>query len=239
MDTLNKLNIDIYADGSSLENIIDLKKEKYIKGFTTNPSLMKQIGVVDYEDHCKKILKEVTVDPVSIEIFTDDFNEMIKQAEYISSWGENVNIKIPITNSFGESSKSVIENLVKKNIKLNITAIFTIKQIEEILEVVEGLDFCILSYFAGRVADTGIDPEIELIKIKEYLSNENASSLLLWASSRELLNIFQAERSGCDIITVSHELLSKIDLINKNLDDFSLDTVKMFRDDALKAGFKL
>ncbi len=239
MNNLKNLNIDIYADGSSLENIIELKKEKYIKGFTTNPSLMKKIGVIDYEDHCRKILKEVTSDPLSIEIFTDDFNEMIKQAEYISSWGQNVNIKIPITNSHGESSKGVIQNLVKKNIKLNITAIFTLRQIKEILDIVEDLDFCILSYFAGRVADTGVDPELELVEIRDYLSNQKASSLLLWASSRELLNIFQAERSGCDIITVSHELLSKINLINKNLEDFSLDTVKMFRDDAKKAGFKL
>lgn len=239
MDILNNLNIDIYADGGSLENMIELKEKSYIKGFTTNPSLMKQSGVVNYEEHCKKILNKIKEHPVSIEIFSDDFGDMIRQAEIISSWGKNVNVKIPITNSVGLSTKRVIENLVKKNININITAIFTLSQVQEIIDVVEDSKFCILSYFAGRVADTGVDPELKLITIKEFLVKEQANSLLLWASSRELLNIFHAERTGSDIITVSHELLSKINTLGKNLEEFSLDTVKMFNNDATKAGYEL
>jgi transaldolase len=239
MDILNNLNIDIYADGGSLKNMIELKEKSYIKGFTTNPSLMKQSGVVNYEEHCKKILNQIKEHPVSIEIFSDDFEDMIRQAEIISSLGKNVNVKIPITNSVGLSSKRVIENLVKKNININITAIFTLSQVQEIIDVVEESKFCILSYFAGRVADTGVDPEIKLIAIKEFLVKEQANSLLLWASSRELLNIFHAERTGCDIITVSHELLNKTNILGKNLEEFSLDTVNMFKNDATKAGYEL
>lgn len=238
MDFKN-LNIDIYADGANFESISHFNNKKFIKGFTTNPTLMKNDGVFDYEEHSKKIANLVFPKPVSFEVFSDDFDKMYEQAIKISSWNSNINVKIPITNTKGHSSKELIRNLSLKNVKLNITAIFTLNQVEDVFEVLDNSTFSIVSIFAGRIADTGIDPEIiinESVKIKEL---NKIKSKILWASPREVYNIFQAEKCRCDVITVAFNLLKKIDLIGKNLDEFSKETVQMFYDDAIAAGYKL
>ena len=238
MKKLNDLKIKIFADGADLDSIKKLNEKNYIKGFTTNPSLMKKAGIKDYKNFALKILKNIQKKPISFEVFSDDINEMYQQAEEISKWGKNVNVKIPITNTKKQSTLGIIEKLSSKGIICNITAIFTLNQIREVVKILHKSTPAILSVFAGRIADTGIDPS-EIMKESLKISSEKPMSEVLWASTRETLNIFQAEKIGCQIITVPHNILDKLDYLKKNLEDFSLDTVKGFYKDALAAGYKI
>ena len=235
---IDDLKIKIFADGADLESIKILNKKNYIKGFTTNPSLMKKAGIKDYKDFAIKLLSEIKDKPISFEVFSDDIAEMEKQAEEIASWGENVNVKIPITNTKKVSTTELIRKLSAKGITCNITAIFTISQVQDVVEVLDKTTPAILSIFAGRIADTGIDPE-KIITDSIILAKSKPKSEILWASTRENLNIFQAEKVGCHIITVPHDLLKKISNIGKNLEEFSLETVHGFYADALSAGYKI
>jgi transaldolase len=235
---IQNLKIKIFADGADSESILKFNKLNFIKGFTTNPSLMRKSGIKDYKSFAKDILPKIDNKPISFEIFADDLDEMKVQAEEIASWGENIYVKIPITNTKKISTKKIIETLSKKGIKLNITAIFTDNQLAEILGVIDKNTPSILSVFAGRIADAGFDPE-KAIKKSVNLANKFSNCEILWASTREVYNIFQAEKCGCQIITVPHDLLNKLHNIGKNLDDFSLETVKGFYNDAKEAGFKV
>ena len=238
MTNLEKLKIKIFADGADIDSISKLNTKSYIKGFTTNPSLMKKAGVNDYKEFALKLLSKIQDKPISFEVFSDDLLEMEKQANEIASWGKNVNVKIPITNTKKESTIGIIERLSHQGIECNITAIFTTNQLNSVVKSLNKNTPAILSIFAGRIADTGIDPEnimSECVKIAQ----SRPKSEILWASTRELVNIFQADKIGCQIITVPHEILSKIDSIGKNLEEYSLDTVKSFYQDAVAAGFKI
>ena len=232
------MKIDIFADGANLSSITKLNKLDYISGFTTNPTLMKKAGITNYKEFAKEVVTLIPNKPESFEVFADDFIEMEDQALEIASWGENINVKIPITNTKGELTENVIGNLSSKNIKLNITAIFTLDQAIAIKNYIKEDVYTIISIFAGRIADTGIDPSDVMKKIKDNYKNKSMSKIL-WASPRELLNIFQAEQIGCDIITVADDILNKLHLINKDHKDYSLETVKMFYNDATSAGYKI
>ena len=239
MKSLNDLKIQLYADGADKAGILDLNAKPYIKGLTTNPSLMKKAGVHDYESFAKEILQTVTVKPISFEVFTDEFPEMKRQALKITTWAKNVYTKIPITNSRGESSLSLIRELAREGVKLNITALFTEKQVHGVAEALNPQVPAIVSIFAGRIADTGVDPTPIMVKSLALLKGQPKAELL-WASTREVLNIFQAQDCGCAIITVPHDILGKAaKLFGVGLEEMSLDSVKMFAKDATEAGFKL
>jgi transaldolase len=238
MKILNDLKIKIFADGADLESIRKLNEIDYIKGFTTNPSLMKKAGIKDYKKFALNLLSQIKDKPISFEVFSDDINEMERQAEEIASWGKNVNVKIPITNSKKESTSELIGKLSSKGIICNITAIFTINHIKEVLGILDKSTPAILSIFAGRIADTGIDP-YKIITESVNLAESKPNSEILWASTREILNVFQAEEVGCQIITVPHDLLEKMSNVGKDLEEFSLETVHDFYTDALSAGYKI
>jgi transaldolase len=238
MDKLKDLNIKIFADGADLASIENLNSKKDISGFTTNPSLMKKAGVTDYKKFCQDVLKITKEKPVSFEIFSDDLDEMYDQANEIASWGKSVFVKIPITNSKGKKTSSLIKKLLENKIKCNVTAILTIQQVKEIYEISNPETDVIISIFAGRIADTGIDP-IPMMSEAVNICKDKKNIEILWASTRELINIFQANKINCQIITVPHDILKKTSLIEKNLDDLSLETVQMFLNDAIKAGFKI
>jgi transaldolase len=238
MDKLKDLNIKIFADGADLASIENLNSKKDISGFTTNPSLMKKAGVTDYKKFCQDVLKITKEKPVSFEIFSDDLDEMYDQANEIASWGKSVFVKIPITNSKGKKTSSLIKKLLENKIKCNVTAILTIQQVKEIYEISNSETDVIISIFAGRIADTGIDP-IPMMSEAVNICKDKKNIEILWASTRELINIFQANKINCQIITVPHDILKKTSLIEKNLDDLSLETVQMFLNDAIKAGFKI
>mgnify|MGYP001219002244 CR=1 FL=1 len=234
----DKLNIKIFADGADISTFESLNKNNLISGFTTNPTLMRKVGIKNYKNFAKEILDIVKEKPVSFEVFADDIDEMEEQAFEISSWGKNVNIKIPITNTKKISTKNLIEKLSKNKIVCNVTAIFTLDQCAQVLEVLSVGTPAILSIFAGRIADTGIDP-MPIMKEAVKLSKSKNSVEILWASPRELLNLIQANDIGCQIITMPNDLINKISLIGKDLDEYSLETVLMFYNDALKADFKI
>ena len=238
MKNLNTLDIKIFADGADLETIVELSKNPLIKGFTTNPTLMKKAGITNYKSFALELLSEVKDKPISFEVFADHIDEMKKQAIEIGSWGGNVNIKIPITNTLGQSTSALVLDLTKNNIICNVTAIFTINQIKSVIENLDHNSNIILSVFAGRIADTGIDP-LPIIKETVELTKHINKCEILWASPREFLNIFQAEEAGCHIITIANELINKIGNYKKDLSEFSLETVKMFYNDAKKAGYKI
>ncbi len=238
MTKLTDLRIHIYADGADLAGILEMAKNPLIKGFTTNPTLMRKVGIADYEKFARELLGHITTHPVSLEVFADDFVEMRRQAEVIAGWGQNVNVKIPITNTKGETAVPLVAELVKSGVVLNITAIMTHRQVEELAAVLSPTLTSIVSVFAGRIADTGVDPVPHMSRCKEFLAHLPAAQLL-WASPRELLNIFQADAIGCDIITVTNDVLGKLSLVGKSLDDYSLETVAMFRRDAVAAGFSI
>ena len=238
MKKIKDLKIKIFSDGANLEEMIIMNKKDFVHGMTTNPSLMKKAGINDYKTFAKNVLKEIKTKPISFEVFSDDFSEMEKQAKEIASWAQNVYVKIPITNTKKESSISLIKNLAKNNIKLNITAIMTLEQVKSVVSVLNHDTPSIISVFAGRIADTGRDP-IPVMKESLNIMKTNTKSELLWASSRELLNIFQAEEIGCHIITVTKEIISKLKFIDYDLSEYSLDTVKGFYKDALDAKFKI
>ncbi|MDO8662423.1 MAG: transaldolase [Candidatus Omnitrophota bacterium] len=230
--------IKIFADGADVGAMKRVHKEGTVQGFTTNPTLMRKAGVDDYELFARSVLREIKDLPISFEVFSDEFEQMEKDARKIAKWGANVNVKIPVTNTNGESSRALIKKLSAEGIPLNVTAILTVEQVEDVIAVLSKKTPSIISVFAGRIADTGRDPVVYMKKAAAIVKNNPCASLL-WASSRELLNIFQAESAGCHIITVTDEILKKIILIEKDLMDLSLDTVKMFYKDAQLAGYKI
>ena len=238
MKKIEDLKVKIFSDGADKEDMLDMASKTFIRGLTTNPTLMKKAGIKDYEAFAKDILSTIKEKPISFEVFSDDFDEMEKQAMKITSWADNVYVKIPVTNTKKESSKELIKRLVEKKVKLNITAIMTLDQVKTVLSVLDNKVPSIISVFAGRIADTGKDP-ISLMKECLTEMNINPKSELLWASPRELLNIIQADQIGCHIITVTKDVIKKLKLVNYDLEDYSLDTVKMFYKDALDAGFKI
>ncbi len=238
VNLLENLKIKIFADGADVENIRRLNKNNLIKGFTTNPSLIKKKGITNYKKFAIETLSIVKDKPISFEIFEDDIFLMEKQAKIISEWGKNINVKIPVTNTKGDSTCQLIKKLSENNIVCNVTAILTLDQLKNIVNVLNPKTPAILSIFAGRIADTGIDPS-EIMKEAVNIAKSKPLASILWASTREILNIFQAEKVGCHIITVPHDILNKVDGIGKNLDQLSLETVKTFYEDAKSAGFKI
>jgi transaldolase len=239
MPTLNDLKIKIYADGADRAGILDLYSKPYIKGLTTNPTLMNKAGIKDYEVFARDILQTVTAKPISLEVFADDFSEMRRQALKIADWGRNVYVKIPITNSRGESSLPLIRELAGQGVQLNITAILTLEQVRGVAGALDNKVASVVSVFAGRIADTGVDPGPIMRQSREILTGQPKAELL-WASVREVLNIIQAEQCGCDIVTVTHDILAKAaKMLGADLTALSLDTVKMFANDALTAGYRL
>ena len=239
MKSLNDLKIHLYADGADKAGILELYAKPYIKGLTTNPTLMKKAGIKDYEAFSKDILQSVTAKPISLEVFTDEFPEMKRQALKINSWGANVYTKIPITNSRGESSLPLIKELGEQGVKLNVTAILTLEQVAGVAAALNPSVPSVVSVFAGRIADTGVDP-MPLMRAAKALLTGQPKAELLWASVREVLNIFQAEESGCAIVTVPHDILGKAaKMYGMDLGALSLDTVKMFAKDAADAGYTL
>jgi len=238
MIKIEDLNIKIFSDGADKKGMLEMNSKAFISGLTTNPSLMKKAGIKDYEAFAKDILSIIKKKPISFEVFSDDFDDMEKQAMKIASWADNVYAKIPITNTKKESSKELIKRLAERKVKLNITAIMTLDQVKKVVPVLNQNVPSILSVFAGRIADTGQDP-IPLMKncLKEM--KINSKSELLWASTREFLNIIQADQIGCHIITAPNDIIKKLELINYNLEDYSLDTVKTFYKDAVDANFKI
>jgi len=238
MIDINAFNISIYADGADLNSIRQSKKNPLIKGFTTNPTLMRQAGVTDYEAFAKEALQVVEGMPLSLEVFSDDFAEMEVQARKIASWGDNVNVKIPVTNTKGEGAAKLAKSLSNDGIICNITAMFTLEQVEDIVDALNPECEAIISVFAGRIADTGVDP-MPLMREALEICKTKPKSKLLWASPREALNIVQANDTGCHIITVTPDLLKKMGSFNKDLHQFSLETVKMFHTDATASGYDI
>lgn len=230
------MNIDIYADGSDITEIKRLNEDENIKGFTTNPTLMRQAGVKDYIQFVKDVVGIVKDSPVSFEVFSDDVSEMEEQARTIAKYGDNIYIKIPITNTEGVSTARTIKNLLDDGIKVNVTAVFTEEQIEDLLPFIDSDTPVVLSIFSGRIADTGVDPK-PLVAWAVETVTPNVE--VLWASPREIYNLYEAESVGCHIITMTPSLIAKTSLSGKPLDEYSLDTVKMFYTDALEAGFQL
>ena len=237
MINLENYNIEIFADGASIEGIRRAKENPLIKGFTTNPTLMRSSGVDDYKKFAQEALDIIDGSPISFEVFSDDLDEMYVQAKKISSFGRNISVKIPITNTKGYSTKKLVESLIKDEIVCNVTAMFTMKHVEEICSICDPDVEIILSIFAGRIADTGLDPIPIMKEAVNYTKNSNAK--ILWASPREALNIVQANEVGCSIITITEDLLNKTANFNKDLNQFSLETVEMFYNDALKSGFNI
>ena len=236
--SINNLNIKIFADGADLNGIREMYADPLIKGFTTNPTLMRRAGVDDYKRFALEVLKIVTDRPVSFEVFADEFDEMEAQALEIASWGPNVNVKIPITNTKSESAIPLIERLSAKNVQVNVTAMMTLGQVREVCDALDAATSAIVSVFAGRIADTGIDP-VPLMSEAVDILKAKPKAELLWASPREILNIFQADAIGCHIITVTHGVLGKLKIVGKDLEQYSLETVEMFYNDASNAGYAI
>ena len=238
MKKVEDLKVKIFADGADKAGMLEMYSKSFVRGLTTNPTLMKKAGITDYRTFCKDILTSIKDKPLSFEVFSDDFSEMERQALEIASWGENVYVKIPVTNTKQETCYALVKKLANQKVKLNVTALMTLDQVNN---VVASLDPNVPSYvsvFAGRVADTGYDPVPMMAKAVGILKAAPASELI-WASPRELLNIFQADDIGCHVITVTNDILKKLSLVGYDLDDYSLDTVKMFYKDAIDAGYKL
>ena len=232
------LEIAIYSDGADVRDMIAARDGGIIKGFTTNPTLMRKSGVLDYAAFAREALQATGGLPISFEVFADEFDEMERQAKRIATWGDAVYVKIPITNTRGESSVPLIRRLSAAGVKLNVTAILTLEQVRDVVDALDASTPAIVSVFAGRIADTGVDP-VPLMREAAAICASKPKSELLWASPRELLNIFQAQECGCHIITVTPDILKKLSMVGKPLADLSLDTVKMFYNDAAAAGFTL
>jgi transaldolase len=238
MSPLERLRIRIFADGADQAGMLELHRRPYIKGLTTNPTLMRKAGIRDYRAFAREVLASIQDKPVCFEVLADDFPSIERQAVEIAGWADNVYVKIPVTNTRRDSSAALIGRLTARGIKLNVTAITTLEQIRAVLPALNPAIPSFVSVFAGRIADTGQDPVPVMARAVQMLS-ENPNAELIWASSRELLNIFQAESVACPVITVTRDILDKLQWIGYDLTEFSLDTVKMFRDDAQLAGFTL
>jgi transaldolase len=236
--TLGTLRTKIFGDGAELEGMLALYRLPYIKGFTTNPTLMRKAGITDYRGFARQVLAAIPDRPISFEVFSDEFDEMERQAREIASWGDSVYVKIPVTNTKRQPAYDLIHELSHAGIRVNVTAILTLEQVRAVAQAVTGGAASNVSVFAGRIADTGRDPVPLMTEAVEILRAE-PNAELIWASPRELMNIFQADAIGCHIITVTNDILKKLTLVGKRLDDYSLDTVKMFHDDARAAGFTL
>jgi transaldolase len=238
MTNLSDLKVKIFADGADLDGISAMYENPLIKGFTTNPTLMRKADISDYEGFARSVLEVVTDRPVSFEVFADEPEEMERQALEIASWGPNVNVKIPVTNTLGEFSGNLIERLSDAGVMLNVTAIMTLDQVESVVDCLAENTPAFVSVFAGRIADTGRDPVPVMRDCVGALARKPLSELI-WASPRELLNIFHADQVGCQIITVTNDVLNKLPTIGKDLSEYSLDTVKMFHSDAASAGYSI
>jgi transaldolase len=238
MKTVAELRVKLFADGADKAGMLEMYRKPFIQGFTTNPTLMRKANVSDYEAFASDIQREIPDRPISFEVFSDDFAEMERQAHKITRWGSNIYVKIPVTNTKGESSKELVRSLAQAGVKLNVTALQTLDQIRDVSAALAGGPPAFVSIFAGRIADTGRDPmpimaaAVELVRMYPNIE-------LIWASPRELLNVFQADAVGCHVITATNDILAKLYLVGKNLHEYSLETVKMFREDAVKAGYAL
>ena len=232
------LKVKLFSDGADVADMLRVYKEGLVRGFTTNPTLMKKAGICDYEAFAREALRQITDCPISFEVFSDDFASMEREARIIHAWGPNVNIKIPVMNTQGQSSAPLIRKLSAEGMQLNVTAILTLQQVSEVVDALAPTVPAIVSVFAGRIADTGRDP-IPLMKQAREIVRQKPLAELLWASTREVLNIFQADACGCDIITVTPDIMNKLAMFDKDLHQLSLETVRMFYQDAQAAGFKL
>jgi transaldolase len=235
---LEALKTKVFADGANLEGILELRSDRRISGFTTNPTLMRAAGITDYELFAKTLLSEVTDMPISFEVFADDEDEIRRQALLIASWADNVYVKIPVTTTSGQSLAPLVGDLSASGVKVNVTAMFTLEQVEVVTKAVTGGASSYLSIFAGRIADAGQDP-VNLMREAIEIMSAAQSAECIWASPREILNLIQADSVGCHIITMTHDLIKKLDGLGKDLTQFSLETVQMFHRDATLAGFKL
>jgi len=238
MRGLQQFRIKLYADGADLNGMIEEYKKGIASGFTTNPTLMKKAGVKSYEEFAKAALKAIPDLPISFEVFSDDLPGMEREARKIGSWGNNVYIKIPVTNTKGESTAPLVKKLSYDGLKLNVTAILTVNQVKTVAKALSPDTPSIVSVFAGRIADTGVDP-MPIMKESVKILKSNPKAELLWASTRELLNLIQAESCGCHIITITNDILKKVPLVGKDLNQLSLETVQMFYSDAQSAGYKI
>jgi len=238
MKKIEDLKVKIFADGADKAGMLEMYAKPYIKGLTTNPTLMNRAGITDYRAFCKDILTNIKDKPLSFEVFSDDFAEMERQAMEIASWGENVYVKIPVTSTKKEPCYALVKKLGAQKVKMNVTAIMTLAQVRDVVAALNPSVPSYVSVFAGRIADTGRDPLPVLAAALEILKLAPAAELI-WASPRELLNIFQADAIGCQVITVTNDILKKLSLVGYDLDMYSLDTVRMFFNDALVAGFEL
>jgi transaldolase len=235
---LDRITTRIFADGADRDGILALAGDPRISGFTTNPTLMRKVGLSDYARFARDLLEHLTEHPISFEVFADDVEEMRRQARLISSWGENVYVKIPVTSTSGESMASLARELSEDGIKVNVTALFTTAQVELISAAVADGAPSYISVFAGRIADAGVDP-MPIVARSVEIMEQAPRAELIWASPREILNLIQADDVACDIITMTHDLLRKLDGLGKDLEQYSLETVRMFHDDAVAAGFTL
>jgi transaldolase len=237
-ENLKHLKVKLFADGADLSSMVEMAKKPLISGLTTNPTLMKKVGITDYEKFAKDVIQEIPDKSISFEVFSDDLKEMKSQAEKISSWGSNVYVKIPVTNTKGESTKDLVKDLSQQGIKINVTALMTSHQVEHIADSLEKTVPSYVSVFAGRIADTGVNP-VPIMQESLRILSDNLKCELIWASPRELLNVFQANEIGCQIITATNDILQKLELIGKDLTEYSLETVTMFYRDGLAAGFEI
>lgn len=238
MPALKSLRIKIFADGADIDGILALAQNPLITGFTTNPSLMRKAGVTDYEAFARALLRKIPDRPISFEVLADDFVDMERQARAIASWGRNVYVKLPVTNTRGEFTGPLIERLAAEAVAVNVTACLTLEQVRRVARHLAPETPSVVSVFAGRVADTGVDP-IPLMRAAAKILQPRPKAELLWASPRELLNIFHAESAGCHIITATDEVLRKLSLVGKDLEAYSLETVEMFHRDAAEAGYRI
>jgi transaldolase len=238
MISLSQLRVKIFADGADKAGMLDMYGRPYIKGLTTNPTLMRKAGIANYRSFARDILCEITDKPISFEVLADDFAEMERQALEICSWAENVYVKIPVTNTKRETCRSLVKRLADRQVKLNVTAVMTLTQVQELTSALNPATAAYVSVFAGRIADTGLDPLPLMGRAVEML-RAHPKAEIVWASTREILNIFQADAVGCQVITVTEDILRKLSLVGYDLSEYSLETVKMFYDDARVAGFSL
>jgi transaldolase len=235
---VNDLKVKIFADGADKAGMLEMYAKPLIKGLTTNPTLMAKVGITDYEAFARDILQTIIDKPLSLEVFSDDIADMERQALKIASWGENVYVKIPVTNTKRETTYALVKRLADKGVKVNVTALMTLEQVRDVVSSLNDDVPACISVFAGRIADTGIDP-LPIMQASVAMAALNKHAEIIWASPRELLNIFQADAIGCQIITVTNDIIKKLSNVGYDLNEYSLDTVKMFYADATKAGYKI